>query len=87
MGKGNFSPFCTESRPPTFCSSTNDSITDVGVRLKVMRTYFALISRTPTAQAHCSCNLHQVGGRHPGSRILLVKVALPLPILPQMIYI
>ena len=33
MGKGNFSPFCTESRPPTYSSPANNSITDMGVRL------------------------------------------------------
>jgi len=34
MGKGNFSPFCTESRPPTYSSTSNNSKTDVGGRLK-----------------------------------------------------
>ena len=48
MGKGNFSPFCTESRPPTYSSISNNSITDVGVRLTCKRKPLFPISRTPT---------------------------------------
>ena len=41
MGKGNFSPFCTESRPPTYSSISNNSITDVGVRLNGKKIFFS----------------------------------------------
>jgi len=58
MGKGNFSPFCTESRPPTYSSISNNSISDVGVRLNGKQ-----LSRPPTSCSIANNSITDVGVR------------------------